>query len=71
MLTIGRLCQFCGVDFKDADITYVRKSGVGGETPVIKKDDDSAREDAPELRILTAIATKICGQNTFVSTPSI
>ncbi|KLU60085.1 hypothetical protein CEB3_c35160 [Peptococcaceae bacterium CEB3] len=38
---IGRVCAACGVGLNDVIITYVPKSG--GDAPVIKTDNDSAR----------------------------
>lgn len=43
VLTIGRLCQFCGVDLNDVSITYVPKQSAGGIRPMNMIRDDSAR----------------------------
>jgi hypothetical protein len=43
VFTIGKLCEFCGVDLNDVDITYVPKQSTGGLKPVIKIEDNSAR----------------------------
>lgn len=43
VFTIGRLCEFCDVDLKDVDITYVPKQSTGGLKPVIKIEDKSAQ----------------------------
>lgn len=40
---IGHICIVCGVNLKDVDITCVLKPSVGGEKPMIKLQDDSAR----------------------------
>lgn len=44
VLTIGKLCQFCGVSLKDVDITYVPKTtgGSGGKT-MVKLEHNSAQ----------------------------
>ena len=43
VFTIGRLCEFCGVDLNDVNITYVPKQSVGGMRPMSIIKDDSAR----------------------------
>jgi hypothetical protein len=42
VLTIGRLCRFCGVRLEDVDIRYVPKQSAGGYKSMIKT-DNSAR----------------------------
>ena len=41
--TIGRLCEFCGVDLNDVHITYVPKQSTGEMRPMNIIKDDSAR----------------------------
>ena len=43
VFTIGRLCQFCGVDLNDVSMTYVPKQSAGGIRPMNIIKDDSAR----------------------------
>lgn len=43
VFTIGRLCEFCSVDFSDVNITYVPKQSAEGVQPMSITKDDSAR----------------------------
>ena len=43
VLTIARLCQFCGVDLSDVSMTYAPKQNAGGIQPMNIIMDDSAR----------------------------
>jgi hypothetical protein len=43
VFTIGKLCQFCGVDLNDVYITYSLKKFARGVSPLDKITDDSAR----------------------------
>lgn len=43
VFTIGKLCEFCGVDLNDVNITYVPKQSAGGMRPMNIIKDDSAR----------------------------
>lgn len=50
VFAIGKLCEFCGVDLNDVDITYVLKQTTGGFKPVTKIKDDSARFAQQNIR---------------------
>lgn len=43
VFTIGKLCEFCGVDLNNVNITYVPKQSAGGMRPMNIIKDDSAR----------------------------
>lgn len=41
VFAIGKLCEFCGVDLNDVDITYVPKQSARGIKPMIQIEDNS------------------------------
>lgn len=43
VFTIGKLCEFCGVNLNDVNITYIPKQSSGGIRPMKMIKDDSAR----------------------------
>ena len=47
---IGKICVACEVRLDDIVISYAPKSGVGGETPVLNKDDNSVRFAQQQIR---------------------
>ena len=57
---IGKICSACGVDLNDVIITYVPKSGTGGET-IVKYSEESSRFVQQEVR--NAFRTWLTGQH--------
>lgn len=43
VITIGKLCKFCGIDLNDVTITYMPKQSAGGIRPLTKSKDTSER----------------------------
>lgn len=43
VITIGKLCKFCGIDLTDVAITYMPKQGVGGVQSMTRMKGTSAR----------------------------
>ena len=57
---IGKICSACDIDLNDANITYIPKSGTGGET-IVKYSEESSRFARQDVR--DAFRTWLIGQH--------
>lgn len=57
---IGKICSACDIDLNDVNITYIPKSGTGGET-IVKYSEESSRFARQDVR--DAFRTWLIGQH--------